>query len=119
ARASAGSARGGWTPAVRGGGGGGAPPPRLGPAARSIALSRIHAVERVPALAYHRRWRRYAAVRAFVNRIPPEVLLLRTAGGPVVLGLPEPELDRLEAFLRARLDRAEAEAALAGLIRAA
>lgn len=67
---------------------------------------RIEAAERVSAESYHRHWRRYAATRAFVNRLPEELLLLRTGAGPVVLGLAAADLARLEAHLAERLDAA-------------
>lgn len=63
----------------------------------------IETTERVTADAYHRHWRRYAATRAFVNRLPGESLLLRTASGPVVLGLSSEDLADLEAYVTAAL----------------
>ncbi len=68
-----------------------------------LPYGQIEAAERVSAEAYHRHWRRYAATRSFVNRLGDEVLLLRTARGPVVLGLARPDLLRLEAHLGARI----------------
>jgi hypothetical protein len=72
---------------------------RQGAEALSLHYGRIHAAERISADAYHRHWRRYAATRAFVGRLPDELLLLRTPSGPVVLGLGAPDLDRLETHL--------------------
>lgn len=72
---------------------------RQGDEALSLHYGRIASAERITAAAYHRHWRRYAATRVFVNRLPDELLLLRTAAGPVVLGLAAPDLDRLEAHL--------------------
>lgn len=77
---------------------------RQGDEALSLHHGRIAAAERITAADYHRHWRRYAATRAFVNRLPDELLLLRTASGPVVLGLATPDLDRLEAHLADRLE---------------
>jgi hypothetical protein len=63
-----------------------------------VPLDRVATTRRVPATEAHAHWLRYAATRAFVNRMPEELLLLRTADGmPVLVGLPEPELERLEA----------------------
>lgn len=88
---------------------------RQGDEALTFHHGRIAAVERITAKDYHRHWQRYAATRAFVNRLPDELLLLRTAGGPVVLGLATPDLDRLEAHLAEHLEAARPER----LIRAA
>ncbi len=76
---------------------------RQGAGAVSLHYGRIHGAERVSAAAYHRHWRRYAATRAFANRLPAELLLLRTASGPLILGLPPEDLDRLELHLDGRL----------------
>lgn len=67
-----------------------------------LGCAEVESAARVSAAAYHRHWRRYAATRVFVNRLGDEVLLLRTAHGPVVLGLDPPSLLRLEASLGAR-----------------
>lgn len=75
-----------------------------GAEALSLHYGRIASVERITADAYHRHWRRYAATRAFVGRLPDELLLLRTVAGPVVLGLTAPDLDRLEAHLADRVE---------------
>lgn len=82
---------------------------RQGDEALSLHHGRIAAVERITAEVYHRHWRRYAATRAFVNRLPDELLLLRTASGPIVLGLAAPDLDRLEAHLAEHLEAARPE----------
>lgn len=82
---------------------------RQGDEALSLHHGRIAAVERITAEDYHRHWRRYAATRAFVNRLPDELLLLRTASGPVVLGLAAPDLDRLETHLADHLEVARPE----------
>ncbi len=77
---------------------------RQGAEAVSLHYGRIHAAERISADAYHRHWRRYAATRVFVNRLPAELLLLRTASGPLVLGLPPADLDQLEAHLAEQVE---------------
>lgn len=82
---------------------------RQGHEALSLHHGRIEAAERITAAAYHRHWRRYAATRTFVNRLPDELLLLRTASGPVVLGLAAPDLDRLENHLAEHLETARPE----------
>lgn len=68
-----------------------------------LVCAQVESAERVSAAVYHRHWRSYAATRAFVNRLGEEVLLLRTAYGPVVLGLPAADLARLETHLAARI----------------
>jgi hypothetical protein len=75
---------------------------------RSHRLSHdaIEAVETVSATTYHRHYRRYAATQVFVSRLPDEVLLLRTAQGPVVVALPDPEE---QDTLRRRLQTTEPE----------
>ncbi len=75
----------------------------------------IERTGRITADAYHRHWRRYAATHAFVNRLPDDLLLLRTTSGPVVLGLALDDLDSLEARLAEYVDVEEAET----LVRAA
>ena len=75
---------------------------RRGTEAVSLLYDRIHAVERISADAYHRHWRRYAATRTFVNRLPAELLLLRTTSGPLILGLAPADLARLELHLAER-----------------
>ncbi len=70
----------------------------------TLAHGDIERAERITAAAYHRHWRRYAATHAFVNRLPTELLLLRTDAGPVVLGLAPADLDRLDFYFAERLD---------------
>lgn len=93
----------GWRPAVEVTARDGALDVRQGDRALSLHWARIHEAQRISAAEYHGHWRRYAATRAFVGRLPDELLLLRTAGGPLVLGLRAPDLDRLEAHLAERL----------------
>lgn len=88
---------------------------RQGNEAISLHYGRITSVERITAEAYHLHWRRFAATRAFVNRLPDDLLLLHTASGPVVLGLPPSDLDHLEAHLAERLTSAQPKS----LVRAA
>ncbi len=80
---------------------------RQGDRALSLHYGRIASAERITAEAYHRHWRRFAATRAFVNRLPDDLLLLHTASGPVVLGLAPADLDRLQAHLADRLAPAQ------------
>lgn len=86
----------GWRPRLHVRIGGGALHVRRGRETLVLPLGEIEAAERVSAAQFHRHWRRYAATRVFVNRLPAELLLLRTSRGPVVLGLPAAELARLE-----------------------
>lgn len=79
---------------------------RRGAEMLALPYDAIMSAERAPAALYHRHWRRYAATRAFVNRLGDEVLLLRSTDGPVVLALPAADLARLDAHLTARLETA-------------
>ncbi len=75
-----------------------------GDTALVLSYDAIDRAERITADAYHRHWRRYAATRCFVNRLPDALLLLRTDAGPVALGLAPADLARLDAHLAERLD---------------
>ena len=79
---------------------------RLRQGRRRLALERaeIEAVKNITPLRYHRHERRYAATQAFVGRLRHDLLLLRTAHGPVVLGLALED----QAALRRHLEAARA-----------
>lgn len=62
----------------------------------------------ISATTYHRHYRRYAATKIFVSRVPDELLLLRTPDGPVVVGLPDAD-DR--AALKRHLETAPMDTA--------
>ncbi len=65
-----------------------------------IHYSVVERVSRIDDRTYYRHYRRYAETRDFVNRIPPELLLVRAAGIPVVFGLDsDADLDALESLL--------------------
>lgn len=81
---------------------------RRGAQVLALSYDAIRSAERITAADYHRHWQRYAATRAFVNRQPDELLLLRTADGPVVLGLDLTDLDRLGSHIAERLARVHA-----------
>lgn len=71
-----------------------------GPRTLTLPYAALASVRRVTARRFHRHERRYAATRAFLGVLQDEVLLLRTSdAGPVVIGLPEDELDALQAHL--------------------
>ncbi len=71
----------------------------------------ITSVERITALRFHRHERRYAATQLFAARVGRgDLLLLRTARGPVVLGLAPDDQDALCAHLE-RQARAPASSA--------
>lgn len=89
----------GWKPPIRVRVAGRALLIRQGRRLVRVPLQTIETVACIPALRYHRHERRYAATRSFVNRLEPELLLIRTCGGPVVLSLPAPERARLHALL--------------------
>ena len=75
---------------------------RRGKETLTLAADEVLRTETVPALLFHRHHRRYAGTRVFINRMPPEVLLLHTEAGPVALGLTAADRDALIADLRAR-----------------
>ena len=77
-----------------------------GPDTLTLVWKEIDSAERIYADAYYRHWRRYTATRVFVNRTRDDLLLLRTAEGPVVLGLPDAEFARLDALLAEHLEPA-------------
>ncbi len=75
---------------------------RQGKDALTLASDEVLRMETIPALLFHRHHRRYAGTRVFVNRMPPEVLLLHTKEGPVALGLAPADRAALIAHLQAR-----------------
>lgn len=58
---------------------------------QTVPYEDIDRVETISATTYHRHYRRYANTDVFVSVLEEEVLLLRTAEGPVVVALPDPE----------------------------
>ena len=70
-----------------------------------IPLDSVTRVQRIDAQLYHRHYRRYERVLTFVNRIPDQLLLIETVERPVVLGLSESGLQRLERVLAGVSDR--------------
>lgn len=74
---------------------------------RTVPYDAIEDVDVISATTYHRHYRRYAATTVFVGALSDEVLLLRTADGPIVVALPDAD-DR--ATLRRHLDTARVEA---------
>ena len=73
----------------------------------SVPYDDIESIETVPAIRYHRHYRRYAATQVFVGGIGEAVLLLRTPNGPVAIALADPDE---QAALRAHLDAMKADA---------
>lgn len=57
------------------------------PEAYVVPFRRILRIRTIDADLYYRHHARYAGTRAFVNRIPPKLLLLELPDGPVILGL--------------------------------
>lgn len=55
----------------------------------TIRYEAVDSIASISARQYHRHYRRYAATRVFAGSLADEVLLLRTAQGPVVIALPE------------------------------
>jgi len=78
-----------------------------GARSETVPYDDIEQVETVSATQYHRHYRRYAATQVFVGGLENDVLLLRTAQGPVAISLADPEE---QAALHAHLDTAETEA---------
>ena len=74
---------------------------RLRQGRRRLALdnAEIKAIKKITPLRYHRHERRYAATQAFVGRLRHDLLLLRTARGPVVLGLAPQDQAALQRHL--------------------
>lgn len=52
-----------------------------------LPYSSLDDVEPIPAVKYHRHYRRYATTQVFVSQLPNEVLLLHSSDGPVVVAL--------------------------------
>lgn len=67
-----------------------------------VAYGDVDALSCITPELFHRHYRRYAATLSFVNRLPEELLLLRTAERPVVLGLGGEDRARLVAHLESR-----------------
>lgn len=71
-----------------------------GDRALTVPYAALASVRRITGQHFHRHARRYAATRAFLGVLGDEVLLLRLVhGGPLVIGLPAPELARLHDVL--------------------
>lgn len=68
----------------------------------AIPLRRIRRCSTITAELYYRHHARYAGTRAFVNRIPPRLLLLDLPEGPVVIGLEPVDLSRFLRLLEER-----------------
>lgn len=69
---------------------------------RSVPHEAIYDVDIISARQYHRHYRRYTATDIFISHLPDRVLLVRTAQGPIVLALSDPDaqaslLDLLKA----------------------
>lgn len=71
-----------------------------------VPFRRIRRVTTIDANLYYRHHARYAGTRAFVNRIPPRLVLIELPDGPVILGL---EPADCAAFLRQLEERTAAE----------
>ena len=74
---------------------------------RTVSYDAITGVETVSATRYHRHYRHYAATEVFVGPLSDEMLLLRTARGPVVISLADSEA---QAALRTHIETADADA---------
>lgn len=57
-----------------------------------IDLREIVRVTTISAELYYRHYARYASTRAFVNRIPPKLLMIELHDGPVIFGLAPSDL---------------------------
>lgn len=70
----------------------------------SVDHEDVLGVQVVSPLSYHRHYRRYAATRDFVNRLPEEVLLVQTDDGPIMLGLDADDRSTLMKLMRPVLE---------------
>lgn len=69
---------------------------------RTVPYDAVEEARVISATRYHRHYRRYAATAVFAARLAETVLLLRTEGGPVVVGLTPGEAhDELKEHLDA------------------
>lgn len=73
----------------------------------TVRYDAIDQIETITAATYHRHYRRYAATHIFVSQLADEMLLLRTAQGPIVIALSDPN-DR--KALRAHLESVDVPA---------
>lgn len=62
-----------------------------GARSQTVPYDALEQVDTVSATQYHRHYRRYAATDVFVGNLENEVVLLRTADGPVAIALADPE----------------------------
>lgn len=65
----------------------------------ALSLEDILSAETISGLQFHRHYARYAATQAFVNQVHDEVLLIKTARWPVVLGLAPEDQKALQQHL--------------------
>ena len=72
---------------------------RRGASEDRVPLGRIERTSIIDDQLYYRHYRRFARTRAYVNRIPPTLLLIDTTDGPVVLGISESEQQELIELL--------------------
>ncbi len=85
---------------------------RQGRRALTLAYDEIAAARPLPARRFHRHYARYAATQVFANRYTPEVVLIETARGPVVVGLlPDDQADLLRRLQAPRAPAFHAPAA--------
>lgn len=73
---------------------------RQGSREATAALSEIETVRRVTALQFHREYRPFADVRAFICGTPPLVMVVETPRGVLGIGLPASEHKELFSALR-------------------
>lgn len=82
-----------------------------GARARTIRYEAVDSIAKISARQYHRHYRRYAATQVFAGSLADEVLLLRTAQGPVVIALPESdEQESLRSEIRSATEPVPATA---------
>jgi hypothetical protein len=72
---------------------------RQGKRSLSLAANEIKEVSSISARLYHLHYRHYAATHGYVGTLEGDVLLLQTARGPVVVGLPEEDQSALAEAL--------------------
>ncbi len=70
-----------------------------------LPLAEIKAVTMISALRYHQHYRKYRETRAFYGKIPQTLLLIKTADGPILLGLDETSQQELLQLLQPQSEK--------------
>lgn len=76
-----------------------------------VPFRRIRRIRTVPADLFYTHYARYAGTRVFVNRIPPDVLMLELPTGPLFLGMRPEDVGRFVRFVEERMTTASTRVA--------